>query len=274
MLFTAEECRDPPQRYYPKNAIPNSDLATMNQFEPYTLQHALPIVLSVLFGIIVIYKGRKLSERNQRLLGTSLSLVVLGSMVIGNLILLARDEYTVTEDLPLYLCRVVAWILPLAIWNKWRNVLGVIYFWIMAGTLQGIITPDLAEGFPDYFFFRYWSLHAGLVVTTLYAVLVFRLCIGWKDFWRAIIVTQFYLGFVHLANVMLESNYSYTMRKPPGTSILDFMGEWPWYILAGEGMMVVLFLLFLLPYLVKGSDIFKIITNRKMPACHRHGKND
>ena len=109
---------------------------------------------------------------------------------------------------------------------------------------------DLAEGFPDYFFFRYWSLHAGLVVTILYAVLVIKLPLGWKDFWRAIVATQLYLVFVHLANISLGSNYSYTMHKPHGASILDVMGEWPWYILAGEGVMIILFFVFLFPYLI------------------------
>ena len=225
----------------------------MNQFESYTWQHALPIVVSILVGIIAIRNGRKRSERDQRLLGLGLSLIVLASMIIGNIILFVRDEYTIMEDLPLYLCRAVAWILPFAIWKRWYKVLGVLYFWIMAGTLQAIITPDLAEGFPDYFYFRYWSLHTGLVVTILYAVLVIRLPIGWKDFWRAVVATQFYLVFVHLANILLGSNYSYTMHKPRGASILDLMGEWPWYILASEGVMIILFLLFLIPYAIRNS---------------------
>ena len=222
----------------------------MNQFESFTWQHALPIAVSILVGIIAIRRGRSLSERNQRLLGLGLSLIVLGSVVIGNVILMFRGEYTYIEDLPLYLCRAIAWTLPFAIWNRWHKVLGVCYFWIMAGTLQAIITPDLAQGFPDYFYFRYWSLHAGLVVTILYGVLVFKLQIGWKDLLRAVVATQFYLVFVHLANIILKSNYSYTMRKPPGASILDLMGEWPWYILAGEGVMIILFVLFLLPYMI------------------------
>jgi hypothetical integral membrane protein (TIGR02206 family) len=115
--------------------------------------------------------------------------------------------------------------------------------------LQGILTPDLAEGFPAFLYFRYWFLHAGLVTVMVYTTIVFRLRITWRDFWRAVVGTQIYLLLIHGANLLLGSNYSYTMHKPPGPSLLDLFGSWPWYILGGELLMILLFLLLMLPWL-------------------------
>jgi hypothetical integral membrane protein (TIGR02206 family) len=140
-------------------------------------------------------------------------------------------------------------MLPFVIWKKSRFWLGIFYFWTLAGTLQGIVTPDLAEGFPNFGYLRYWFLHAGLVVVILYVTIVFRIRITWRDFWRAVVGAQIYIVIVHVLNLVIGSNYSYTVSKPPGASVLDLFGPWPWYILGGEGLMIVFFLLLMLPWL-------------------------
>ena len=221
----------------------------MRPFEAFTWQHLLPIVFFFLSGVATIYTGRRSGERTKTWIGLVISLLVLAFMVGGSIIKLYEGTFDYTGDLPLHLCRVVAWLLPFAIWTRRELWLGIFYFWILAGTLQGLITPDLAEGFPNYFYFRYWFLHAGLVVAILYAVVVFKCRITWRHFWLAIGLAQVYIVVVHVINVIIGSNYSYTMQKPPGGSILDLMGPWPWYILAGEGVMVLLFLLLMLPWI-------------------------
>ncbi len=219
-------------------------------FEAYTLQHYIPLAVSLVIGVLSVRRGKSWSADKQRSLGVILAIIVVMSMLIGDIILMINGEYDLKEDLPLYLCRTTALLFPFAIALNWRKALGVFYFWTLAGTLQALLTPDLAEGFPNYFYFRYWALHAGLVICALYSVIVFKLRIGWPDFWRAVIWTQVYIFGVHLLNWIIGSNYSYTMRKPPGT-ILDYMGPWPWYILVGEGVMLFLFLAILLPFLIK-----------------------
>jgi len=177
-----------------------------------------------------------------------MSLIVLAFMVIGSIIKLTTGTFDHKDDLPLYLCRIIAWMMPFVIWYQNRFWLGILYFWTLAGTLQGLITPDLKEGFPDYFYFRYWFLHAGLVVTIIYAIVVFKVQIHWKDFLRAIGFAQVYFILIHPVNYLIGSNYGFTMRKPEGASIVDFMGPWPWYILSGQGVMIVLFLLLMIPW--------------------------
>ena len=219
----------------------------MRSFEAYTWQHLLPLLFFTLAGFILIRIARRLPEKPQRTVGLVLALIVLAFMVGGSIIKHINGTFDYKDDLPLYLCRLIAWALPVMMWYRSKLWAGIFYFWVLAGTLQGLITPDLAEGFPNYFYFRYWFLHAGLVIATLYAVFVFKVRIKWQHFWLAIGFAQVYLIIIHLINVSIGSNYSYTIQKPPG-SILDFMGPWPWYILAGEGMMVVLFVLLMLPW--------------------------
>lgn len=222
----------------------------MHTFESYTWQHFIPVLFFLIAGVLTVYIGRRSTEKRQRVIGVLIAVTVLLAMLGGSVIKLATGVYDIRHDLPLYLCRLIAWVLPLIIWKHQRYWLGICYFWILAGTFQGILTPDLAEGFPNYFYFRYWFLHAGLVLAILYAVLVFRVRIDWKDFWRALLMTQFYIVLIHVVNLLLHSNYSYTVQKPPGTSILDLFGKWPWYVLGGEVLILVFYLLLMLPWVV------------------------
>ncbi|MDX1477188.1 MAG: TIGR02206 family membrane protein [Saprospiraceae bacterium] len=222
----------------------------MAQFEAYTWQHVAPLLVFAGVGWWAIRAGRRSAPARSTRIGLILALVTWLPMLIGSVLYLVNGEYDVREHLPLYLCRIVAWTMPLAIWYRSRYWLGIFYFWVLAGTLQANFTPDLSEGFPNFYYFRYWFLHAGLVVTALYAVLVFRIRVTWRDLVRALLWAQLYLIGIHLINLLLDSNYSYTVEKPPGPSILDLFGPWPWYILGGEALMAVLFVLLLVPFLV------------------------
>jgi hypothetical integral membrane protein (TIGR02206 family) len=218
-------------------------------FQPYTWQHLLPVVFFLCACVLACRVGLRTAQRRQTAIGVGLALVVLGVMLGGTGIKIATGVFDVRNDLPLYLCRILALVLPWILWRRNLFWLGICYFWILAGTLQGILTPDLAEGFPSYWYFRYWMLHAGLVVVVLYAIIVFKVRITWKDFWRAILFTQVYLIGVHLVNLILGSNYSYTVEKPPGVSVLDIFGGWPWYLLGAEVLMFLFFGLLMLPWL-------------------------
>ena len=51
--------------------------------------------------------------------------------------------------------------------------LKIVYFFVLAGTLQAIITPDPDGGFPNYGFFKYWFVHCGLVLVVICLPLIY-----------------------------------------------------------------------------------------------------
>ncbi len=48
----------------------------------------------------------------------------------------------------------------------------ILVFWIIAGTIQGVLTPDIAKGFPSLDYLRYCIVHLGLLIVVFYSVLV------------------------------------------------------------------------------------------------------
>ena len=57
-----------------------------------------------------------------------------------------------------------------------------------------------------------------------------------------------YAGVAGAINLAFDTNYFYLRAKPGGGSLLDLFGPWPYYILGGALLSVVLFFLLDLPW--------------------------
>jgi hypothetical integral membrane protein (TIGR02206 family) len=221
-------------------------------FVTFSAEHLFTLLTFAVITFFLIRIGKSVDEPDKSHIGIVISGLTFSTIIIDALFKLFFGTFDVYSDLPFFLCDLVAIVLPFILVYQNRKWIGILYFWAMAGTMQAVITPDLADGFPTFHFFRYFIGHAGIIITILYTVIVKKINIGWQDLINAVIYAQVYLVSVHLINVVMGSNYSYTMQKPPGGSILDLMGPWPWYILFGEFLMVALFILLLIPFLIKG----------------------
>ncbi|NNE28988.1 MAG: TIGR02206 family membrane protein, partial [Saprospiraceae bacterium] len=154
-------------------------------------------------------------------------------------------------------CNLVALLLPFIMWNPSIRVHEILYFWILAGTFQAIITPHLFNGFPNFIFFKYWIVHAGLVIFAIYSTVVFDLKPTVKSIWRSFFALQFYVLFVLVVNLVIGSNYVYVLGKPPTASALDFLGPWPYYILVVEVLAIILFYILYVPIWLTSGKIGK-----------------
>lgn len=220
-------------------------------FESFSLQHLGAVITFILLTFIIILTGRRSNVKTSVALGYGISLVAFIVLVADLIYRLSSGIFDKYVDLPLYLCDISALFLPFVVIARNRKWIGILYFWAMAGTLQALITPELEHGFPEIEFFRYFIMHGAIVTAILYVVIVDGIRINWQDFLHAIVYAQGYLITVHIINVTIGSNYSYTLHKPRDPTILDFMGSWPWYLLWGEIMMIVFFLVLMIPFVFR-----------------------
>lgn len=219
-------------------------------FESFSTEHFTTLFAFGIITYIAISKGKAADEPLKSGIGQVFAGLAFASILIEAIVKLAFGSFDILVDLPFFMCDLVAMMLPFIIYSENRKWIGILYFWALAGTMQALITPDVEAGFPSFHFFRYFIGHACIIIAVLYTVVVKKINIGWGDFLHAIIYAQVYLVIIHMVNQVLNSNYAYTLQKPPGPSILDLMGPWPWYILWGEFLMVFLYLLLLAPFLL------------------------
>ena len=221
-------------------------------FYTFGLQHFLVLLASAIIGYVLIAWARRQSLEVQQRTGVILGWTVFISLAGTILPRLVTGNFDKELDIPLHLCHVSALLIPILMIHRKQWLFNILYFWVFAGTLPAILTPDLKDfGFPHWLFFRYWYLHVGLVWCILYAMFIYKLRPSWKALLQSFIALQIYAMFVGFVNWLINTNYVYLCRKPASATPLDALGDHPWYILVADGMMATVFILALMPFWFK-----------------------
>lgn len=217
-----------------------------------SLQHLFPVFVGIVIGIILIYYAKnKCNSQQQKTIFNVLGAFISLTIIAFNIYIYSLGNYNISTDLPLFLCSFMALIIPVYTYYRKYWMYEILFFWILAGTLQGVITPDIAEGFPVFDYFRYWIVHIGLLIVMFYATFVFNNRPKFKSVFKSIIALQFYILIMYAINLILNSNYSYLNSKPEGASVLDYFGDWPYYIVVAQLVIIPYCLLIYLPFYIE-----------------------
>ena len=153
------------------------------------------------------------------------------------------------QPLPLQLCDMAILIAAAALWTRQRMLVAITYFWGLAGTLQALLTPDLAaQHFPGYPYFQYYIAHGGVVAAALVLVAGMRLHPSPRAASQVALLTIAYAGLVGLVDAVTGADYMYLRSKPAGPTLLDLLGPWPVYVLVGALLGVVLLMILDAPF--------------------------
>ena len=233
------------------NSIISDYLNTYDKFELFSATHWFSIGLFIFLVIFLPwYANRFLSRKNQKRIAKIIGVIVFINFPLWIFLELLAGSFDFSLHLPLHLCRFAnLMILPVMFYRSDR-VFQILYYWGLSGMFQGIISPDFLEDFPHFHYFRYFAGHHLLVVGMIYAVIVYDLkptLIGMKN---AFIGINIFLLIAFIFNILLDANYFWIMGKPPAGSLLDYMGPWPWYILIGEFVALIHFIIAYFIYLM------------------------
>jgi hypothetical integral membrane protein (TIGR02206 family) len=163
---------------------------------------------------------------------------------------------SLSYGLPLQLCDVAAGISAAALWFRTRVLVELTYFWGIAGTANGLITPDITDHFPSYPFLQYFVQHGAIVAAALFLVVGLKLTPRpWAPV-RVFGLTLVLLAVDSVANLLTDGNYLYLRQTPGVRSLLNLMGPWPWYIVGAAILAAILFTLLDLPFRIsaRGRD--------------------
>ena len=219
-------------------------------FFAYGLSHLVVMLISLFLLAAIFIARKKLSYQQNLLIGRSFSIFLAITVVIYTLFEIALGRFTIAQDLPLSTCNLFCILAPWLFWRPKLNYFVVVYFLVMAGTLQAVITPDLYVGFPSYAFFKYWIIHVGLVLLVIHYLVCFELYPTTKSMLNAFGWLNIYVLVLMPINYILDANYFYLMAKPINPSVLDYFGPWPVYIVVAEFLVMGFFAIALLPVIL------------------------
>jgi len=219
-----------------------------NAFEAYGFDHLWVVLFFIISGIFLIKWAKGLSEDKQNKVGNYFAYSLSLSVIVWIILKIYDHDFDIQSDLPFHMCNFIALLLP--IFSKTRKFIyyEILLFWVLAGTSQAIITPDLNNTFPHYQFIKYWYVHAGLIVFMFYATFVYDMRPTSKSVFKSFIALQGYFLLMLIVNKIFSANYFYISQKPKSASLLDYFGDWPYYILVAEVILLPLFFLIYAPF--------------------------
>lgn len=219
-------------------------------FYNYSIEHFGWLAMGISSCLFWISLGRlQGSDLGKRRIGLIQSLIPVGLWVVFAVYMtLFERPLDMGLLLPFHVCYFINLMLPFMLWQRSFFLFEITYFMVMGGCIQALITPDLKLSFPHYLNVKYFMVHIGLVQSTLYAVFVYGFRPTWKSLGKGFLAINVYFVAVLGINFLLGTNFMYLSRKPEAPTMLDLFGEWPWYIVGGEFLCLIMFTLVMLPF--------------------------
>lgn len=214
-------------------------------FHPYGASHQAVLVATLLMFIFLIIAARtRLAPIAEKILGTVLLLIFPVTLVANGL----GGSLDAQKILPIQYCDIACIAGGIALWTRHHFSCEVLYFFGLAGTLQGLLTPALLYDYPDPRFFLFFLLHASVPVASIYVVTAMRHRPRPGAVLRMMLFSVSWYALTALVNLALGTNYAFQCQKPPQASLFDQLGPWPWYNLSAIALGLVFYTILYLPF--------------------------
>jgi hypothetical integral membrane protein (TIGR02206 family) len=231
------------------------------QFVSYGMEHLLWLLFGATSTFLWILAGkRQNSDGGKRKVGLIMSLLPAALWVGVSLYMIFWVRLVdLGLVLPFHACYFLNLLMPVMLYRRSYFIFEISYFMIMGGCIQALLTPDIQTTFPDYMNIRYFFVHMCLAQSILYAIFVYGFRPTWKSLGKAFLWINIYFVFIILVNLLLDTNFMYLRSKPNAVTLLDLFGDWPWYILGGELLALVMFVLVMLPFAVPQRNTKRVM---------------
>jgi len=161
-------------------------------------------------------------------------------------------ELNLELDLPFHLCHIALLASTIALYNKNKILFESAYFWGVGASFQAIITPDMNDFDNNFSLLTYYLHHALIIAHVLYLIVVEKMRCRKGSIFRTMVITNLFAAVIYPINLVIggKSNYMFLINKPPVNNPL-LIGEWPWYILNLEIIVILYIGLLYIPFFLK-----------------------
>lgn len=230
---------------------PSPPVAAPPAFAPFTPAHAGTVLACAIIIATLVVIGRRLRARGPGALRAY-------ERALGGLALAHWLAYTgsalqfIRQDpmfaIPLQMCDLASLAAALSLLTARRPLAVLVYFWGLALSSQGFVTPTVRVGPESINFWFFWFSHLTIVGTAIYECAVRGLRPAFRDLCFAVAAGLAYMAVTLPINIAFGMNFGYT--GPPqadgARTLADALGSWPlrvvWIILLGIAAMTLAWL--------------------------------
>lgn len=210
------------------------------------LLHCLMIVF-VLSLVALIIVARKKLRTNNKQFSYGLGYFTLCLWLVYNVYNFLSDSFEVGESLPLHVCDVLAVVSVLVLLTRNGKASSFLYFCALPLASQAILTPTGEQNPLLFRFWLFWLLHASIIVTFVYDLVVRKFSPSFKNYLQTIGFDLLYILIILPINILFNFNYGFIGNSAPDVpTMVDVFGEWPirvvWMFLAVVLVQLVMYL--------------------------------
>ncbi|CAM3689028.1 TIGR02206 family membrane protein [Cohnella lubricantis] len=238
------------------------------RFEAFSLSHWAALAAAALtVAAIFAWRDRLRRPGANRTAKYGLAAVLAGSEVALQISYVIRGTWSV-YSLPFELCSLTLWLSAALLLTGKRWLYEAAFFLGTLGTLQALLTPDLNDPFPSFYYFHFFIGHIAILAASVFMTAVDRFRPTFRSMLRALVWLHALAIPAAVADIWAGTNFMFLAHKPRTASMLDLLSPWPWYLLELEAVAFVL--CFALLGAVKAADRW---TRRKRGRSGRSGSS-
>ncbi len=229
---------------------------TGEPFHLFGTGHLIALAVIVLINLSFIRLSKSQSQRLKDGVRYAIVAVLVIAESAWHIWNIAIGEWTIQTHLPLHLCAVLVWSSVIMLLTKNYRIYEFVYFLGIAGAAQAVLTPDAGiYGFPHFRVLQTLFAHGAIVTGAIFMTVVEGYRPTWASFKRVMVWLNIYAVIVTGINVLIGSNYLYTLHKPNTASLMDVLGPWPLYLIWIELIALLFCSLLYLPWIINDQKI-------------------
>jgi hypothetical integral membrane protein (TIGR02206 family) len=213
-------------------------------------EHMAALGVTALLCVLLPVAARTRPGAWTRLVSRALAVLLVAWFLAYHLLVALQSSYELDFDLPLHLTDAATMVAALALWTLRPLLFELTYFWGLTASLQATLTPGLGadDRFPSFFYWQYFVTHAGVVLAAVLLAFGLRLTAAPGAVPRVLLATAVWAAVAAAGNALTGGNYMFLTERPETSSLLDYMGPRPWYILGAGLLALAMFAVLDLPF--------------------------
>lgn len=199
-------------------------------------------VIAVLAILLFLFRQTVKRPKLSQFLRYLFVFLLLGSQIGYQIWMITAGRWSVRTSLPLQLSDLSVYLSAIMLVTKSRKLFVFLYFVGIGSSIQALATPDLGMfSFPHIRYILFFISHGSVFLSCLLMTVIGTYRLRQRSLWVTVLIVNVYGVCIYLLDRWLGANYMYLTKKPGGSSLLDVLGPWPWYIASAEAITIACF---------------------------------
>ncbi len=201
-----------------------------NYFHFMGVEHII-VLLIIAFLITVTILFKNLIKKYKNCIRNFLGITLVLLHLLNDIWLIYNELDGFDNMIPLHLSSISTILLGITLTINNKKLFDIFYFWSLAAGIQATIVPEMEYGYNHIRFYLFFLDHGLLFYSPVFMLIIYEYRLTYKAMWRSYFYLFLYAVFVMITDFALDVNYMILKEKPKIHTPLDYMGDWPYYLL-------------------------------------------